>query len=284
MDVKLRGEAIKDSPFHPSVVSAATHGPSCTTENKAITDDWQRKLPNTGWPNGERVDRTAERTTAGNLADFIIQANDRFGNRREGRGDSFDVQLVGAAVLSFVVFEPDPDPDLGEGCFKNAPEASICYLSTGPGSELGGWYQARYRPTISGKYNITLALSGGEYFQSSPLLSLVSPGSPVADNCIAFGQGLNYGVSRKPATFTIQARDLYGNNAISGGASFTVNIRGEEYIYDCKSDEIYDETYLQGRAISKCTHIQDLGTGFYVTTWWPVYVVSMPTSMPTSMS
>jgi hypothetical protein len=241
--IALDGNPIAHSPFFSSVISAATHGPSCTSIQTST--------------------QLIRETIAGESSSFIVQANDRFGNRREGgyEASMFEVQLVGAHFLPFKVFTPIGLQD----CFTHAPKATICDMKDGQ-------YLVRYVPVTAGTYNISLKYAG-EYFRGSPVHSLVTyPGAPFHDKCIAFGDGLHRGVLRKPATFIIQARDIFANNVTSNASEFVVLIKRNEdnsSIFTCNGR---CRLSLKCSRSRQCVAIQYSNSGLYAATWWPTHV------------
>eukprot|EP01043_Picozoa_sp_COSAG02_P004113 COSAG02_NODE_105_length_36393_cov_15.694495_18_plen_1122_part_01 len=254
---------ISGSPFAPRIMSATTSGPDCTVEEFPTED---------------------EPTMAGAHAEFRIVARDRFGNQREGlnsgqaaEGHRFSVrlqQIEDAATVEleyydrFAAAESETGGILRE-CNYEPPGIAHLICDTGTGK-----YLARYQPTVAGIYEVTLSYQsdqGVNDFHISPLRSKVNPATLRNNghiNSWAFGEGLYKGISRKPAMFTIQARDRFNNNATAGastGEHFTVFITGKEYIYDCASDEA--SSYNRA-----CTTVQDMENGYYQVTWYPIWV------------
>ena len=120
--------------------------------------------------------------------------------------------------------------------------------------DRGDGKYARYQPTVAGAYNITLQYQDdiGQYaeFKVSPRTTR-NAGRPPPNghlNSWAFGVGLTKGISRKPALFTIQARDRFNNNATSGGAVFTVFITGKS-----TSTVLSEERLAYNRALRRFT-------------------------------
>ena len=249
---------ISGSPFAPQIMSASTSGPDCTVE----------QIP--------------AFTMAGSNAEFRIVARDRFGNQREGydsgqeaEGQRLSVRLEQedqAATVELVYYDRFAAAASETGgilreCSYEPPTVTHLICDRGDGK-----YTARYQPTVAGTYNITLSYQNdnGVYdeFKVSPRTTRVTPADLTQMgyvNSWAFGEGLTKGISRKPAMFTIQARDRFNNNATSGGAVFTVFITGKEYIYDCSSEE----RLAYNRA---CTEVYDRENGYYDVTWYPTWV------------
>lgn len=259
--VVVTAQPIADSPFAPQIMSASTSGPDCSVE----------QIP--------------AYTMAGSNAQFRIVARDRFGNKREGfdsgqpaEGHRFSVDLVplreadqqATIVLAYydrVAAAASETGGILRDCTYEPPGVTHLVCDRGDGK-----YVARYQPTVAGTYNVTLMYQNTfgifEEFKVSPRTTRVTPADLTQNghvNSWAFGEGLTDGISRKPALFTIQARDRFNNNATSGGAVFTVFITGKEYIYDCSSEE----RLAYNRA---CTEVVDRQNGYYDVTWYPTWV------------
>ena len=139
---------------------------------------------------------------------------DRAGNQREEGGDYFDVQFSGASTIALEHWAPDASLADVSSC-DNAPTETttgvFAYKHT-VCDKQDGTYQALYTATVSGTYNITLRYNS-QFFRNSPVSTLVNPATAFADRCVAFGTGLQYGVSRKPATFVIQVSPDFNERA-----------------------------------------------------------------------
>lgn len=250
---------IGGSPFAPTVLSANTHAQSCTV--RAIS----------------------AKTKAGSTTSFIIEARDQFGNKREGSQHAVHAtQKEGAKITTILTNLPPAVPATIKLLYwdrftdTTAPAGSDCSfeppLFNPPNGDRTcdtgkGEYLAVYKPTVAGRYQITLTYGGVEFSSSPKFTTVVSADLNIDGhvNSVAYGEGLYRGVSRKPAVFTIQARDRFNNNVTEGGALFTVSISGKEYIYDCNDDA--------SKAFQRqCTQIVDLQTGFYSVTWYPTVV------------
>jgi len=95
-----------------------------------------------------------------------------------------------------------------------------------------GTYAVEYQPTIPGNYHVDVVQRNPEnplfydHIKNSPVDVLIDPGTD-ASHCIAFGPGLEPGLyDTKPAEFTIQAKDCFGNDIKEGGDPFQVAIEG----------------------------------------------------------
>lgn len=73
-----------------------------------------------------------------------------------------------------------------------------------------GLYSASYSVTVSGEYQMQVLLYGVNT-RGSPFATTVAPGIPSASHCTAEGVGLTVGTAGSPGTFSIKARDTYGN-------------------------------------------------------------------------
>lgn len=91
------------------------------------------------------------------------------------------------------------------------------------GSEYEGYYTA----TNSGEYSLTVLVNGFNV-KGSPFSVTILPGNTYYEKCIASGPGLQSVVAGSVATFTIVARDKYGNDRTQGGDDFKTNLAGQE--------------------------------------------------------
>ena len=64
----------------------------------------------------------------------------------------------------------------------------------------------------------------GEAIPLSPFQVAVSPGAADAAQCVAFGEGLLSACFGVQGSFSIQAKDKYGNQLVGGGDKFEVQL------------------------------------------------------------
>jgi len=127
------------------------------------------------------------RTTAGEEAQFIIQAKDDGGNNKVNDDAHFDVSLS----------RVDSDDEIEV---------------IGTTSFIGnGQYLVSYTAFISGQYTLVVSDENGESINGSPLI--VSPNVMSGPHSIVEGQGLVSGVVGETNQVKVQGRDQY-NNAV----------------------------------------------------------------------
>jgi len=139
-------------------------------------------------------------------AEFTIHAVRPDGTPQEQGGDLFDVHIE------------DPNKELIVPTIKDNGD---------------GTYQVEYQPTIPGNYHVDVIQRNPakplfyDHLKNSPVDVVIDAGTD-ASNCIAYGPGLEPGKNydTKPAEFTIQARDCFGNDIKEGGDPFLVAIEG----------------------------------------------------------
>jgi hypothetical protein len=133
-------------------------------------------------------------STAGLRSSFVIVARDRFGNLRGRGGDEFLVQASDGRVSI-----------LGE------------VRDMGAGS-----YVVDYQPQVVGSYHLKIYMGS-----TSKLFSLlVHPGVASAHHTAVSGVALSIATAGYSATFTIEARDSFGNVRCLGSDMFNVEILG----------------------------------------------------------
>jgi len=112
-----------------------------------------------------------------------------------------------------------------------------------------GTWAVTYYPTDPGKYHVDVILRNPsmptlyDHVKNSPIDVLVDPGT-VAENCIAYGPGLEPGnLDTEAAHFTIEARDKNGNKRKEGGDPFKVEVMGPTGPVPCDVVDNGDGTY-----------------------------------------
>lgn len=156
------------------------------------------------------------RGVAGWRSYVTIQAKDRFGNNRTFGGDFFSVRLRGLGPLTL---ESDTASDLiladGTGI---APEGLVVSAIDGEDST----YNGSYIPYVAGHFHLDVLLNGTERVSNSPYSLTVLPDRTNGSISYAIGNGLVKATSGIETSFTIQARDRYGNPQIHHNDTFYV--------------------------------------------------------------
>ena len=88
-------------------------------------------------------------------------------------------------------------------------------------------YEGYYQATIAGKYDLEVIVHGFQ-IRGSPFTLEIKPGDTHWSQCKASGPGTKTAVAGVPATFTIKARDKYGNDRTVGGDDFRTNLAGQQ--------------------------------------------------------
>ena len=136
---------------------------------------------------------------------LTIQAKDRYGNNRTFGGDFFSVRLVGVGPLNHIsatasdLVEAD-----GEGI---VPEGLIVSANDGGDST----YNGSYLPYAAGRFKLDILLNGTVPVAESPYSLTILPDVTNGSKSYAIGNGLLKATSGIETSFTIQARDRYGN-------------------------------------------------------------------------
>ena len=125
-------------------------------------------------------------TTAGELGKLVVEAKDRFGNRKD-----YD--------------EVTPSDDIAG--ILTGPDS---YEATAELQKSTGRFALVFNATIAGVYNFTVSLNGAG-IQGSPFKIAVGPGVMKAENAKIFGEGRDFSTAGDVSTFKIQVRDSYGN-------------------------------------------------------------------------
>jgi hypothetical protein len=186
--VERDGVPIGGSPFALRVVSGPSDPASCTLSGEGV--------------------RVAE---AGVPSSFQLLARDRFGNARRAQPlvktngmaseDAFDATLVPLRL--------------------EHPSAPIkCRVVPTPDGDA---YEVQYTACAAGEYEVRVGLRG-DYLSSRPTLTIL-PTKTSAAASTAEGEGLLSAVAGSRATFTIVARDRFGNARDCEEDIFEVAIR-----------------------------------------------------------
>lgn len=156
--------------------------------------------------------------TAGVTDKFKIHAKDGFGNKCDSGG----LHLVGEC--------------------SGTDKVPVKVHDNGDGS-----YTVEYTPYKAGPYTLTLKTPEGVKIGGArnPLGIICSPAPADGKNSIAFGPGIEEATIGKDNSFTIQARDPFGNNIKHGGAPIGGDIKAPDGTsVPIKSKDKGDGTYL----------------------------------------
>ena len=188
LDVSLGGLPVADSPYTLSVFPAPTSPAHCVATGAGLLE-----------------------ATAGVPATLLLTPRDSFGNARPlETGDVFTVHVArrgeraAAAASKDLVWQAALVTDL-----------------------LNGTYSAEYLVKQSGAYLVRAQL-GGVHIMGSPFQATVLAGRTSARASSALGAGLRTAIAGQPASFTIVARDEYGNARSICGDQFVVSLSGTE--------------------------------------------------------
>ena len=161
---------------------------------------------------------------AGIDAIFTIQSRDAKGNNKTLGGDVFDVHVTGPDKLTVT-------PSV-------VTENTNAFLSQ---------LQVVHTPLTIGGTHIYCGL--GSASACSPFSVVVAPGPTSHETTVATGSGLSNAVAGVVSSFSIQAKDTYGNNRLVGGDAFDIKlvhkVSGTSFsaIVDDNEDGTYDVTY-----------------------------------------
>jgi len=163
--------------------------------------------------------RAAAQAVAGAAEAFVVQARDRYANRRTSGGDAFEV---------YVALE-DADDRYDEG---------VVYLEDIEYT-AGGQHVVRYNLTVAGDHRLHILLDG-EPVGGGPFPLHVTPGIAHAANC----EVVNWRHPKlgEPSAFTIKTADVFGNPLEHGGEEFYITVHGEDLVYGTALDN-GDGTY-----------------------------------------
>ena len=145
--------------------------------------------------------------SAGTRDFFLITPRDSFGNTlpRLEPGDKFTVSLGHWQRGKVDLWRPVPVHDL-----------------------LNGTFRAEYSVDVAGVYLIQVQM-GHISIMGSPFQTVVLPANTEAQAPFAHGAGMTTAVVGVPASFTIVARDAFGNSRSMCGDNFNVTISGPSH-------------------------------------------------------
>jgi hypothetical protein len=221
---------IRGSPFRVRVQPGPTHAPSSTVVGLGLLT-----------------------SVAGTRAAFTIQSKDEQGNNIEGENGE---ERVGARPADHWMVTLKRTPLAGQ----EAREASVGGSAVARALGGGGMYESEFTAVVAGRYELSVTLDG-VHALGSPFRPMISPDAAYAPNCeVLFSetgssnaltaelrdspqgvdvsasslstspqqgvkQGSNYELlhakAAAAASFTVQARDRYGNSLDEGGRSET---------------------------------------------------------------
>lgn len=122
-----------------------------------------------------------------------------------------------------------PSPFALSASFVEAPSIPITLTQTVNPNTNGTIIVGSYTLTVARSYTLNLQLQpSGASVAASPYTVLITPGVVTyPPQCIAYGSGLTSATAGSKATFTIQARDVYGNNQTSTNDTFVVSFTSQ---------------------------------------------------------
>jgi hypothetical protein len=148
------------------------------------------------------VESEASKCTTDKVCTFQVQSVDYFGNNVEQRGDTF------ASKFTYLTSKP----------VNTVFSGSSSEFRGGDGSIVPGKFVISYSVTASGQYVMQLSRYGLA-IANSPSKVDISPGTPLASACTtnpisnSDGLGMIGGLKSRQLSFTVYARDKYGNVA-----------------------------------------------------------------------
>ena len=193
---------------------------------------------------------------AGTRAFFQIQAVDGYGNPQTKGGESFGVLVSGIVLIR--TFDP-----AGKKCTVSDSLVSACVVIDDLES---GRYNVTFVPFKSGPYVVEAYLRDvfGNSEQIGQNLESGSTG-PLArcNNCnklqvvpnvvdirssVYVGAGMETTAAGEEATFTILAKDRYGNDQVSGGGDFVIELQRNSQTGKRVTGIVQDLCSVQGKS------------------------------------
>ena len=194
----------------------------------------------------------SRQTTAGVRYSFTIYSRDRFHNLRTKGGDEVTVNVSGAqnsycafngkvadaqivtSLLAPVHVQDEADRSTGND-FGIERKRTVC-LEACIVDNADGTYHAYINPTVSGYYQVLVAINSSRICQPGCVDKVFNPYTikTVANQLypplsVARGEGLSLGTAGTDAEFVIQARDIYGNSRVHGRYTGVPGVFGGEF-------------------------------------------------------
>ncbi|KIZ07366.1 hypothetical protein MNEG_0592 [Monoraphidium neglectum] len=177
--------------------------------------------------------RGLARAVAGEEAGFRLQARDEDDNPRLSGGDAFvvtllretpqaapDAAMITSAASAALQAPPGAEGggagDEGAGGDGEQPAGAkagrLEVVGAGRVRDCGdGRYEVAYRLEGAGRYLLAVTDGDGAHVADSPYPLRVLPGPPCAARCTAEGAGRRAAAAGERATFSVVARDAFGN-------------------------------------------------------------------------
>lgn len=150
---------------------------------------------------------------AGQMAQFVVQIHDLTGNQVTKGGMPITATISNADSLYYLRIQDNDD----------------------------GTYLAQYTLGAHGSYDLSIKINDEHHIFGSPFHIEILPSRTIPKFCVAQGQALQQIKAREIETFTITAKDGYGNSKTRGGDPFEVGVMGPAQLRSLKDNA--DGTY-----------------------------------------
>lgn len=135
---------------------------------------------------------------AGQMAQFVVQIHDLTGNQVTKGGMPITATISNADCLYYLRIQDNDD----------------------------GSYLAQYTLGSHGSYDLSIKINDEHHIFGSPFHIEILPSRTIPKFCVASGQALQQIRVREIETFTITAKDGFGNSKTRGGDPFEVGVMG----------------------------------------------------------
>eukprot|EP01052_Picozoa_sp_SAG31_P022653 SAG31_NODE_1812_length_7215_cov_1.891934_1_plen_2312_part_01 len=217
---------------------------------------------------------------AGNTLGFDVQAVDQYGNLGQHGGAQLTFQVE---VEGYTDSTPYQSPVLWRTTLGGTRDMHL-------DDNEDGTYSVTFSPTLAGQYRMQVRICydelGGETFAPPPPGLWMSDGcaflgpddgwtrgvtnttvvaaAPYGPNTLVYGDAVNSARSGEAFSFNVEARDIYNNRLLIGGASITGSLFQTVYnIQTAFLDRSASEPPCHRDDEGECAAIQDTDDGLY---------------------
>jgi fibro-slime domain-containing protein len=162
---------------------------------------------------------------AGGSSTFFVETRDASGNKRTANSDALLVRVAVGEAQCGEISNEDPSAPI---VLRPPLVYADANFTVSVANVSGGGYNVTLSSTLAGSYSLNLSVNGVPVFENSqrgcasfPRFRVFAAATAPA-RCTLLGAAVNGGVAGAALTFTVVARDQFGNARSSGGDAVQV--------------------------------------------------------------